>query len=120
MSKPFAVIIEDDSTLNEIMTITLGDNFQTESFLDGGLALERLERVVPHLIILDLNLPTVSGRDILGKIRSDSRFVNTRIILTTANERIAELLTDQVDITLLKPISPIQLRELAARLFRIR
>jgi CheY-like chemotaxis protein len=67
-------------------------------------------------VVLDLNLPGMPGREILSKIRADERFKSTRVIVTTADERQAETLTDDVDIVLLKPVSPSQLRGLANRL----
>jgi CheY-like chemotaxis protein len=65
---------------------------------------------------LDLHLPGASGRKILDHIKSDKRFTKTRIILTTSDECQAEELRDLVDIVLLKPINPSQLRELASRM----
>ena len=116
MTKPFAIIIEDDPTLNEIISITLQAYFETESFKDGLQAIQRLEQVIPRLIVLDLHLPNTSGAEILAAIRADERLVDTRVILTTADVRQAEMLREKADIVLLKPVSPVQLRELAMRL----
>jgi DNA-binding response OmpR family regulator len=116
MTKHSALIIEDDPALNEIMAITLQDDFDIETCADGKTGLARLNISTPHIVVLDLNLPSLSGKEILTAIRSDSRLANTRIIITTADERQAETLTDEVDIVLLKPVSPVQLRDLALRL----
>ncbi|MBC7875954.1 MAG: response regulator [Anaerolineales bacterium] len=116
MSTPTVFVVEDDPKLNEIITITLQGNFEIESCTDGNHAVERLKQIVPDIIVLDLNLPGVSGREILKNIREDERLVNTRVILTTADERQAETLTNEADIILLKPVSPLQLRELALRM----
>lgn len=116
MTKPLALIIEDDPQLNTIVSITLGADFEIESLTDGSAGLERLMHTTPKVVVLDLNLPGISGREILHSIRADKRLVNTRIILTTADERQAETLQDEADIVLLKPVSPAQLRELAIRL----
>lgn len=116
MTKPVAFIIEDDPKLNNIALITLQADFEIETFIDGNSAIQRLDQLAPHLVILDLNLPGTSGRAILNKIRSNERFVHTRVILTTADERQAETLTEAADIVLLKPVSPGQLRELALRI----
>lgn len=116
MAKPFVIIIEDDPTLNEIFKITLSGDFETETYSEGGIALARLEEVTPALVVLDLHLPGAPGREILSKIRADSRFSNTRVILATADERQADMLYDQADMVLLKPISPGQLKDLAKRL----
>jgi DNA-binding response OmpR family regulator len=116
MTKPLALIIEDDPQLNDIMAITLGTDFTINSCADGLTGWNRLKELTPRIIVLDLHLPGMTGKDILSKIRADGRFQSTRVILTTADERQAETLTEQADIVLLKPVSPAQLKELAIRL----
>jgi DNA-binding response OmpR family regulator len=116
MSTPFVFVVEDDPKLTTIITFALQGNFELETCTDGGIAVERLKQIVPDIVILDLNLPGVSGREVLKGIRADARLANTRVILTTADERQAETLTDEADLILLKPVSPTQLREMALRL----
>ena len=119
MTKPVVFIVEDDPKLNNIAVITLESDFAVENFLDGNSAIQRLDQFSPQLVILDLNLPGSSGREILKKIRGNQQFANTRVILTTADERQAETLTEEADIVLLKPVSPGQLKELAIRMTSI-
>lgn len=116
MKKDTALIIEDDPKLNEIISLTLQADFEIETCADGRSGLTRLKEATPRIVILDLNLPGASGKEILSFIHADERFAQTRVIVTTADERQAETLTDEVDIVLLKPVSPVQLRELALRL----
>ena len=116
MTKPFALIIEDNFQLSQIFSMTLQAEFEIEIITDGKNALMRLSEVVPDLVILDLHLPNVSGRELLEYIKSDKRMAKTRVILATADERQSESLQDLADIVLLKPVSPVQLRELALRL----
>ena len=116
MTKPLAFIVEDDPKLNQIVSLTLLTQFEIESFAEGTSAQARLKVVAPDLLVLDLNLPGVAGRDLVKFVRANKRFANTKIILTTADERQAETLSEEVDIVLLKPVSPTQLRELAERL----
>ena len=116
MTKQLAIIIEDDPQLNTIMSITLEPDFEIESYADGAVGLERLKEIVPGMVVLDLNLPSASGKAILKYIRADERLAKIRVILTTADERQAEYLRDEADIVLLKPVSPTQLRQLALRL----
>lgn len=116
MSAPLVLVIEDDPKLNKIISFTLQGNFEVETYTDGKEAMERLQQIVPHIIVLDLNLPGTPGREILENVRADPRLLQTRIILTTADERQAETLTDEADIVLLKPVSPTQLREMALRM----
>ena len=114
--KALAVIIEDDPQLNEIIALTLEADFEIDAYSDGTSGWNRLLEVTPRIVILDLNLPGMPGKEILSKLRADDRFQNTRVILATADERQAETLTDAADIVLLKPVSPAQLRTLASRL----
>jgi len=116
MTKPLALIVEDDPHLNEIISLTLGADFEIDTHTNGTAGWTRLNEIVPRIIVLDLNLPGMPGKEILAKLRADDRFKNTRVILATADERQAETLAEAADIVLLKPVSPSQLRELALRL----
>lgn len=62
------------------------------------------------------HLPGAAGSDILSRIRADENLRDVTVILCTADDRQADYLRDQVDFILLKPVSPIQLRQIAARL----
>jgi CheY-like chemotaxis protein len=116
MEKPLVLIVEDDPIQSQIFKIALRNDFVVETFLDGASASTRLNEVTPALVLLDLNLPGTSGRKLLAQIREDKRIANIRVILTTADEQQADILHNDADLVLLKPISPKQLRELSKRL----
>ena len=117
MNERFAMIIEDNEDLAIIFAEALqAAGFQTNIIQDGDAAVAQLETSVPSIIILDLHLPHVSGEEILEDIRLDQRFDQTRVIIATADPRMADMLKDEADLVLLKPISFGQLRDLAARL----
>jgi two-component system, OmpR family, phosphate regulon response regulator PhoB len=116
MTKPFVLIVEDDPKLNEIINLTLQGDFELETCADGNTAMELLANIIPQIVVLDLHIPGTPGQEILTHLRSDKRFWRTRVILTTADNRLAETLHNDVDIVLLKPVSPNQLRELALRI----
>jgi CheY-like chemotaxis protein len=112
-----ALIIEDDSDLALIFAEALqAAGFDTGIVRHGDHALARLAVAAPDIVVLDLHLPHVSGADILRQIRTDERLAHTRVIVATADPRMADMLQDQPDLVLLKPISFSQLRDLAARL----
>ena len=116
-NEQYAMIIEDNEDLAIIFAEALqAAGLQTGIVQDGETALQQLEDSVPDIIILDLHLPYVSGEEILTRIRADERFAETRVIIATADPRMAEMLKDRADLVMLKPISFGQLRDLAARL----
>ena len=116
MEKPLVLIVEDDPVQNQIFKLSLKNDFDVETFADGYSAAARLDNVIPALVLLDLNLPGKSGRELLTQIRTDKRIANIPVILATADEQQAEILDKDADLVLLKPISPGQLKELALRL----
>lgn len=117
MTTRLALIVEDDENLADIFSIALqAAEFEIEVVNDGRTALTRLAAITPSLVVLDLHLPFVSGKDILQQIRSEERLAETRVMLTTADAIMADSLREQADLVLLKPISVSQLRDLARRL----
>ena len=113
-----ALIIEDDEDLANIFAEALhGVGYEVEQVADGKVAQERLKSgTAPFLILLDMHLPHVSGKDLLQEIKNDPRFSNTWLMITTADARLAEDFRDQVDFALIKPILFGQLRDLVKRL----
>ncbi|MBS1250726.1 MAG: Polar-differentiation response regulator DivK [Chloroflexi bacterium] len=117
MTKPFALIVEDDRDIAEIFNLSLeGAGFVTEVVRDGQVAFERLAEIVPDVVVLDIHLPGIPGNDILKFIRSNERLAETQVMLVTADAARGEELRGESDLLLLKPVSPLQLRTLASRL----
>jgi DNA-binding response OmpR family regulator len=115
MSKMFGMIIEDDEDLSVIFSEALqAAGFETEVIKRGDVAQERLAVTTPDVVVLDLQLPRVTGMDVLHQIRGDERLKKTRVIIATAHPHMAESLRDEADLVLLKPISFSQLRDLAS------
>jgi len=104
--KPFALIIEDDPKLAKIFSEALSlSNFDAEIIHHGNIALKRLATVVPNLIVLDIHLPYLSGRDILEAIHANPDLEKTFVIIVTADLFEAEDLQGKADQVLMKPIS---------------
>jgi len=69
---------------------------------DGAEALDFLQQHTPDLILLDVNLPKVDGRDLLKQIRGDERLRHIPVIVVTSSA--AE--EDFADASVMKPIAP--------------
>lgn len=119
MNNDFVLIIEDDDDLGDIFSKSLEGLCEKELIKDGLAALKRLEETKPSIILLDLNLPGIGGEKILDSIRANPALSSSHVIVCTANARKAELLRDSADIVLLKPVNPIQLRQIASRFLAV-
>ena len=93
------IMIEDDeghARLIEKNIRRAGINNEVSHFLDGGSALDYLlnhaegpSKNGPALVLLDLNLPDMSGTDILQRIKSDPGLKRTPVVvLTTTDDKI--------------------------------
>ncbi len=120
MSEKFVLIIEDNAAIGDVYATTLDMiNLRSEIITNGKDALDRLDDIVPDLIMLDMNLPEVSGHYIYKKIRADPRLHNCRVIVATANNLVAQMISkdlDRADRLMMKPIAPRQLLDVVEAL----
>jgi PAS domain S-box-containing protein len=73
----------------------------------GGVALELARRHQPHVILLDLHLPDMSGIDVLGRLQADPSTESIPVVVVSADatpDRMARLDTTSVAAYLTKPI----------------
>ena len=116
-SDPVALVIEDDDKLSLIYAEALRQaHFKPVAVPDGADAVAQITALLPALIILDLHLPHVSGDKILQQIRQDEALATIHVIIITADAVQAEAMQDKADLILTKPISVLQLRDLARRI----
>lgn len=112
-----ALIIEDDATLADFFSEALkAVDIESEIIHDGQVAIDSLAESEPQIILLDLHLPNISGLKIVEQVRSMDHLVNTRIIVTTGDPRLADEVREKVDLVLDKPVGFEQLGLLCARM----
>ncbi len=111
------LIVEDDQDVAQLYERVLqAGGYSTEIARTGEAALARLAATIPHLVLLDLNLPPhISGIDILHHIRADPRLSTTRVIVVTGHLDLADSVRDEADRLLLKPVDVNQLNEVVER-----
>jgi len=117
MPKHHVLIVEDEQDIAGLIKLTVerGGDAEAEIAASGDLALKAVEQHAPDLIILDLNLPALSGVEVCRILRSRTETRHVPIIMVTArtteDDRVSGLEVGADDY-LTKPFSP---RELAAR-----
>lgn len=117
MDKPIALIIEDDRDIVALFRHVLDiAGYHTEIVLDGLEAMQRLESSHPNIVLLDLQLPRLSGVEILKRMREDERMSTIPVVVITAYAPYANSLPVEPDLLLLKPVDINQLSNLVQRL----
>ena len=111
------LIVEDEQDIADLIKHALerGGDAEAEIVGSGDAALQVVRQQPPDLIILDLNLPVLSGREVCRILRTGDVAPNVPIIMLTArtseDDRVAGL-EQGADDYVTKPFS---LRELSAR-----
>ncbi|MDP6444124.1 MAG: response regulator transcription factor [Pirellulaceae bacterium] len=108
------MLVEDDAPLAAMISDYLephGYNVQIES--RGDIAVDRIARENPDLVILDVNLPGLDGFGVCRAVRA--RYTGAIIMLTARGDEVDEVIGLEVgaDDYLAKPVRP---RALLARL----
>jgi CheY-like chemotaxis protein/anti-sigma regulatory factor (Ser/Thr protein kinase) len=110
-SRPAATLlyIEDNlANLSLVETILLPrPEWRLVPALQGGLGLELAAEHAPDLVLLDLHLPDMHGRDVLRRLRADPRTARVPVVVISADAtpRTVEALTaDGADDFLTKPL----------------
>lgn len=100
MAEPVTIImVEDDAGHARLIEKNIrraGVNNEIKHFAYGGAAMEYLlgptsQANGPLLILLDLNLPDMSGTDILEKIKADDRLHRAPVIVLTTTDDKGEI-----------------------------
>ena len=109
-------LVEDDPDIRDIIEDNLKrEGYKIKTFADGAKAYDAITAQKPDLVILDLNLPGMSGIEVCKYIRSNEVTAEIPVIMLTArSEEIDKIIGFEVgaDDYVTKPFSP---RELLAR-----
>jgi two-component system cell cycle response regulator DivK len=120
MSGKQVLYIEDNEFNRKIVRDLLGrTSYRVIEAVDGEAGVAAAQREVPELIIMDVQLPRLSGLDATRQIRADPRTAHIPIIVITSfalsgDEQRA--MAAGATAYLAKPYSPRQLLETIRRL----
>lgn len=107
------VIYEDNPRLRESLELLLGTDTGftiVGAFSDCTMVIAQMEALMPELVIMDIDMPGMSG--IEGVKRIKSGFPDIRVVMYTVfddDNRIFECICNGADGYLLKNISPLKL-----------
>ena len=87
--KKIILIVDDDRLTLSTAQNLLGDLYKVVAVNSGKQAYKYLDRHTPDLILLDINMPDISGFEVMRALQEDSRWRRIPVIFLTA-DRSAE------------------------------
>ncbi|KPH95772.1 hypothetical protein AMS58_06230 [Pseudoalteromonas porphyrae] len=82
--KPVLVVDDSFANLKIVCLLLESEGYQVETAMDAEEALSVLERFLPSIILMDIQLPGMDGLTLTKKIKSNPRYKNVMVIALTA------------------------------------
>jgi chemosensory pili system protein ChpA (sensor histidine kinase/response regulator) len=80
-----ALVVDDSRAIREAMTSMLGrEGWIVDVAEDGARALQMTRQLSYDLVVTDLEMPELSGFDLIARLRKDERFKTTPIVIITS------------------------------------
>lgn len=83
--KPVVLIVDDSVTVRKVTSRLLERNgYEAQVATDGIDALERLQEMLPEVIVLDIEMPRMDGFEVANHIRHNPRLKHIPIVMITS------------------------------------
>jgi len=100
-------LVEDNIDNRVLFKMILEDSYDIDEYATGRRALESFKRKKPDLVLLDISLPEMDGREILRRMRNDPSLRTIPVIAVTAHAMAGDresLLSGGFDDYVSKPV----------------
>jgi two-component system, OmpR family, phosphate regulon response regulator PhoB len=115
------LIVEDHPTMRDAMRLVLEeDGHQVEEASDGEAGIAMVREHAPDVVLLDLNIPVVSGAEVLETLKADPATSAVLVVVVTATgeEGRRKAIAQGADGYITKPFSPLALLQTVGRVLR--
>ena len=85
------VVDDDEVCARRLSKLLASRRFKIETFSTGEAALERMQSLKPHIVLLDIIMPGLSGIDVLKAIRMDFSALDLPVIMVTAQDNLSNM-----------------------------
>ncbi|MCE2680916.1 MAG: chemotaxis response regulator CheY [Burkholderiales bacterium] len=89
------LVVDDFSTMRRIVKNLLKEigYSNSDEAEDGAVALGKLKAQTYNFVVSDLNMPNMSGFELLANIRSDPKLKHLPVLLVTAEAKKEDIIT---------------------------
>ena len=119
------ILIADDNPTNvELLEVYLSDlDCEIAIAVDGRDTLDKVASFQPHLILLDVMMPKLSGFEVCQKVKSDPQTRRIMILMVTALNELGDIeraVNAGTDDFLSKPVNKIELVKRVENMLKLR
>lgn len=111
--KPSVLIVEDDGTIQALLSAVLGSEWVVYTAGSGEAALLSIAEHLPDIVLLDIGLPDMDGLEVCRRFKANPRLEQIPVIFLTARtsgeDEIDGLQAGGIDY-ITKPINPAVLK----------
>jgi DNA-binding response OmpR family regulator len=79
------MIVDDDNTILQIVKELLGNYYDVFPLPSAEKMFLALNKVIPDLFLLDINMPDMDGFEIIMRLKADARYANIPVIFATGS-----------------------------------
>ena len=120
---PLVLVVEDNAAMNRFLAQNLAPDYRIETAFNGREGLQKAFLLLPDLIITDVMMPEMSGRQLLEQLRGDPECRDIPVMILTAkadDETRVMLLRAGASDYLMKPILVDEMRQRVANLIAVK
>ena len=114
------LVVDDEDHILELARLYLSrEGYQIETVTDGAQALARFGQVRPDLVVLDIMLPDINGKEVCQRVRADDTLEQVKIICISGmveQDKVADLRAAGADDFMQKPFTVDKLVDRACEL----
>jgi two-component system alkaline phosphatase synthesis response regulator PhoP len=119
------ILIADDNPTNvELLEAFLADlEFDVQVAVDGRDTLDKVATFHPHLILLDVMMPRLSGLEVCRQLKSDPATRGVMVLMVTALNELGDIeraVDAGTDDFLSKPVNKLELVKRVQNMLRLR
>src|SRR5690242_10689532 len=87
------LVVDDEKDLAELVAMNLQRNgYEAVTAHDGATGLDMARKLKPDMVVLDIMMPGLSGRDVTTALKQDRETANIPILMLTAKTEETDII----------------------------